>query len=172
MSDPTACEDPAEMLAQVVADFHLDHHRRSSTIQRAIDRVTAFISRPPVILVLIGLMTLWVGCEILRAGRAGPNFEWIDLWGTLTALTIALLILGTQRREDELADRRAKLMLELALLTETKNAKIIALLEEIRRDAPYLTSRSDPESDQLQTPADPKVLLEKLDQLTEAGRDA
>lgn len=165
-------DDPQETLAQVVADFHLDHANRASPVQRTIDRMTNAIGRPPMVVAVIALFGLWAGADFLRADGGAPDFDVIDLCGTLTALGVSLLILGTQRREDQLAERRAKLMLELALLTDKKNAKIIALLEEIRRDAPYLASRDDPESDLMQTPADPLAMLEKIEQHTQAGKTA
>ena len=44
------------------------------------------------------------------------------------------LILATQRRENQLAQLREQLNLELAILSEQKTAKVIQLLEESRRD--------------------------------------
>ncbi len=72
--------------------------------------------------------------------------------------------MGKQRWEDQLAERRARLMLDLSLLADKKTAKLIELLEELRRDHPNVTNRVDQESDDLSTPADPKVILEKIDQ--------
>lgn len=165
-------DDPQEALAQVVADFHLDHANRASAVQRTIDRMTNAISRPLMVVAVIALFGLWAAADFIRAQDGPPDFDAIDLVATLTALGVSLLILGTQRREDQLAERRAKLMLELSLLTDKKNTKIIALLEEMRRDAPDLASRSDPESDLMQTPADPLAMLEKIEQHTNAGKSA
>ncbi len=52
-----------------------------------------------------------------------------------------MLILTTQRRADELAQHREQLTLELAILSEQKTAKVIELLEEMRRDNPNLRNR-------------------------------
>ena len=52
----------------------------------------------------------------------------------LLALYVTVLILTTQRRDDQLASYREQLTLELAILGEQKSAKIISLLEELRRD--------------------------------------
>jgi hypothetical protein len=64
-----------------------------------------------------------------------------------------------------LADRRARLILELALLADKKSAKIIALLEEMRRDQPGIADRVDAESDAMAVPADPTSVLAAIDEL-------
>jgi uncharacterized membrane protein len=73
-------------------------------------------------------------------------------------LPLLPLILITQRREDELAGHRDQLTLQLGILSEQKSAKIIELLEELRRDAPDLRNRLDPEATAMSTPADHEVL--------------
>ena len=75
---------------------------------------------------------------------------------------MTILILTTQRREDELAGLREQLILELAILTEQKSAKIIALLEELRRDAPNISDREDRQAEALSTPADPNAVADAL----------
>ncbi len=81
---------------------------------------------------------------------------------------VAMLILVTQRREDQLADRRAQLTLELALIADKKSSKIIALIEELRRDQPDIADRIDAETMQMAKPADPHSVLQEFDR--RAGR--
>ena len=82
------------------------------------------------------------------------------------------LILGTQRRADQLASHREQLTLELAIVSEQKGAKIIALLEEMRRDNPLITDRVDPVADAMSTPADPHVVLDAIrETLSERTQD-
>ena len=62
-----------------------------------------------------------------------------SLQGTIVstiALYLAAMILMTQRHADEMATRREQITLELAILSEQKSSKIIALLEEFRRNDP------------------------------------
>jgi len=90
----------------------------------------------------------------------------------LTALYMTVLILTTQRREDEFAAHREQLTLELAILSEQKSAKIIALLEELRRDDPHIHDRDDTEADALSTPADPNAVLEAIQNTHQAMSQA
>ena len=71
-------------------------------------------------------------------------------------------ILTTQRREDQLAGYREQLTLELAILGEQKSAKIIALLEEMRRDSPTLRNRVDEEATAMSVAADPQAVLDAI----------
>jgi uncharacterized membrane protein len=75
-----------------------------------------------------------------------------------------MLILVTQRRQDKLSERRAQLTLELAIIADRKNAKIIALLEELRRDHPDVPNRRDTESDEMAKAEDPQSVLAAIDQ--------
>ncbi len=65
-----------------------------------------------------------------------PPFSWLQGMTGVAALYMTILILATQRREDQLASHREQLTLELGILSEQKAAKIIQLLEELRRDLP------------------------------------
>ena len=75
-----------------------------------------------------------------------------------------MLILASQRREDQLAERRDQLTLELAILGEQKTAKVIALLEEFRRDNPRTPDRVDPEATAMAQPADPSYLIAAIEE--------
>ena len=52
--------------------------------------------------------------------------------------------------------------MELAILGEQKSAKIIELLEEMRRDDPSLRNRVDHEAAAMSMPADPQAVLDAI----------
>jgi uncharacterized membrane protein len=79
-----------------------------------------------------------------------------------SALYMTVLILATQRRENELASHHEHLTLELAILSEQKTAKIISLLEELRQDHPDIHDRIDDEAAAMSEPADPQSVLETI----------
>ena len=78
------------------------------------------------------------------------------------------LILSTQQRENELSTRREQMNLEISHFAEQKAAKAIQLLEELRRDSPLVSSRSDPDADSLSKPADPRVIRDTIEKALEA----
>ncbi|MHC5830273.1 MAG: DUF1003 domain-containing protein, partial [Nostoc sp.] len=65
-------------------------------------------------------------------------------------------------RQENFAEQRAQLMLQLNLLSEQKIAKIIALLEELRTDLPNVINRHDSEAELMREAADPIAVLEAL----------
>ncbi len=153
-----------------LAEFHLEHYREASGVQRSIDWLTERLGRPGVVIVILAGLAAWTAyAAVTTGGRVDkPAFAWLELFAALSALVISVLILVTQRREDQLAERRAKLTLELALLADRKSSKVISLLEELRRDHPDVADRVDRETDDLATPADPKAVLAAIDEQTAA----
>ncbi len=114
---------------------------------------------------LLVVMLLWAGSNLLAlvTGHAAidpPPFAWMELATSVTALCLTVLILTAQRRDDELAQHREQLTLELAILSDRKLAKIIDLLEESRRDNPLLDNRVDEAAEDMAKPADPEALAD------------
>lgn len=153
---------------EALAEVHRQHYRGASALQRAIDATTDTFGRPVFAIIVLAALAAWAGLALARgASVTEPLFGWLELAATLTALIFTQLILVTQRREDRLADRRDQLALELALLADRRSAKIIELLEEIRRDAPGLADRIDRQSEAMKTPADPQKVLKAIDEKTD-----
>ena len=156
-----------EETIQAIARLHADHHEESGALQRALDRVTAWIGRPAFIAVLSLALATWIGANLgaLVLGKHAPDpppFGWLQVLLGIMALYVTLLILATQRRADELAGYREQLTLELAILGEQKSAKIIELLEEMRRDNPLLNNRVDEVAAQMAVAADPQAVLDAI----------
>ena len=89
----------------------------------------------------------WIGCNLfiqMVGYRAldPPPFAWLELAASLVALYMTVLILTTQRREDQLAQHREQLTLELAILSETKTAKITSTAIEILRASITILNKS------------------------------
>ena len=169
MSDTTTPILPAhiEETIRSIAELHAEHHRAATPIQRTVDRLTAFVGRPRFIGMLTVGATLWIvanaAAPLFRLPALDPPpFAWLDGAVSLGALYIALLILTTQRRQDQLAQHREQLTLELTILSEQKTAKIIQLIEEARRDNPNLRNRVDEEAAAMAVPADPQSVLNAI----------
>ena len=156
-----------EDTVQAVARFHATHHADASLVQRMIEQITRRAGSPAFIVLLAVLVVTWIvlNLSLMAVGRTPidePPFFWLQGVVTLTALFMTVIILTTQRREDKLAGLRDQLTLELSILSEQKSAKIIGLLEEMRRDDPHISDRADEHADALSKPADPSVVLEAL----------
>ncbi len=130
-----------EDTVRAIAELHAEHHRTATPVQRAVARLTSIVGRPRFVGVLTLVIVSWIGLNLgLRAMGAvafdAPPFPWLQDVGAVLSLYITVLILITQRHDDQLSEHREQLTLELAILSEQKSAKMIELLEELRRDHP------------------------------------
>jgi uncharacterized membrane protein len=168
--DDSAEETPAhhvETGVQRMAELHAEYARDMTAVQRRLSMLAGALARPTS-LVAAGAVTLaWIGGNLAApaVGHAAvdpPPFPLLQCAASVTALFIALLILGAQRKEEELGRRRAQLTLQLALLTEQKIAKVIGLMQEQRRENPMLPDSHDPEAEDMSQPADPGQVMDRI----------
>ena len=94
-------------------------------------------------------------------------YFWLQGLVGLGALLTTTIVLITQTRQGKLAEQRAQLDLQVSLLAEQKTAKLIALLEELRRDLPEVTNRHDAEAAAMEQSTDPHAILDALETLHE-----
>jgi uncharacterized membrane protein len=95
-----------------------------------------------------------------------PPFFWLQGIVGLAALLTTTIVLTRQNRLTKLEEQRAHLDLKVTLLTEQKAAKMIDLLEELRRDLPNVKDRHDPAAAILQQSMNPDLVLAALDERT------
>jgi len=81
---------------------------------------------------------------------------------------MTVVVLTTQNRQLKMTEQRRHLDLQITLLTERKVSKVIALIEELRRDLPSVTNRLNTEAEVMQEPIDPHAALSAL---KEAAKD-
>ena len=93
-----------------------------------------------------------------------PPFSWLQGVVGLCALFMTTMILTTQNRHAAHADQRAHLDLQVNLLAEQKVAKLIALVEELRRDLPNVHDRHDPIAKAMTQAVDPTAVISALEE--------
>jgi uncharacterized membrane protein len=147
-----------------VAQIHSDHHLKRTPMEIFMDDWTARLARPAVLAAVVCGVALWIAFNLLAplAGYAiidAPPFPWLFEALTLLGVVMGILILSTQRRADQLAELREQMTLELASVTERKVAKVIELIEELRRDSPTLKNRTDHEARQMSERTSPGEVL-------------
>jgi uncharacterized membrane protein len=157
----------AQDVALATSQLRAEHRQETSALQKAVDCLTAFVGWPGFVAALAGAIGLWIAANLL-AGRWGirpldlPPFAWLQVAISAGALFVAVLILTTQRREDQLAGHRLQLILELSILNDRKISKVIELIEEVRRDSPTIVDRVDGEANSMSTPSDTHAVLKAI----------
>ena len=164
---PTHIEDTVA----AITEMHAQHRREASAYQRIIDKLTAFLGRPAFVGVITIAIALWVALNValprfhFRAIDSAPFYLMQGAIAT-TALYMTVLILTTQRRENVLSEHRAQLTLQLAMVNEQKIAKLIQMMECMRRDNPFVENHFDPEALAMAQPADPRTMLHAMKETT------
>jgi uncharacterized membrane protein len=138
---PRRATDHVEETFRAIGRLPGEHDKAKTALQRWVDEMTAIIGQPAAIGVLTIALLLWVTGNLISKWTGHHPwdpipFSWLQTVATVGALYAAGLILVTQRHADELAARREDLILHLTMLSDEKSARIIQLLEEMRRGDP------------------------------------
>jgi uncharacterized membrane protein len=153
---------------RTIERLHAEHDASATPLQRVIDRMTNLTGRPAFIVGLTAVLALWIAGNLALRGFGlrpldQPPFNALQTIVSMLALYVTVTILATQRRADQLASRREQLTLELAIIAERKTAKIIALIEELRRDHPELENRVDDQAIAMSAPAGAQAVLDAIE---------
>ena len=172
-----AVQDPIGANIDAVVAMHAVAEQRVDTHQRTVETLTAWLGRPQFFYGIVVGVCLWIGVNAaapwLHLSRwDDPPFSWLQGVIGLGALLMTSVILITQNRQGKLAERREQLELQMSLLTEQRTAKIIGLLEELRRDLPSVHNRVDLEAEALTKTVDPHEVLATFESKMEASLEA
>jgi uncharacterized membrane protein len=168
VTEDTEGDQISQNIAAVVG-FYKREGLKISPIQRWLEQVSLTIGQPLFLGGILVFVVLWVSSNVLlqALGRAAFDpapFFWLQGLVALSALLTTTVVLIKQNRLEKLAEQRAHLDLKVTLLTEQKAAKLIDLLEELRRDLPNVRNRDDSGAAALQQPMTPGLVLAALDE--------
>jgi len=164
--DPSS-ESERDQISQnleAVLEFYTREAQKLSRSQRILERISRLVGQP----VFLGFILLFVAFWMLanavlrQFGMAEfdpPPYFWLQGIVGLGALLTATVVLTNQNRLARLQEQRAHLDLKVTLLTEQKAAKLIDLLEELRRDLPNVKNRDGIEAASLQQSMSPDLML-------------
>ncbi len=153
---------------EAVLEFYAREEQKIDRSQRILERLSQFIGQPVFIAATLFFVALWMFANTVLGQLGKKEFDPLPyhlLQGIvgLGALLTATVVLIKQNRLAKLAEQRAHLDLKVTLLTEQKAAKLIHLLEELRRDLPNVKNRHDAAAAILQQSMNPDLVLAALD---------
>lgn len=154
---------------QAITEIHMQAERELTRHQRAIESITASLGRPRTLYLIVAFTIAWIAgneiCSLLGLRALDPPpFPWLQGAVSLAALLMTTMIVITQNRQGKLSERRMHLDLQVNLLTEQKTAKLIELVEELRRDLPNVRDRLDIEAEIMARTAEPQKVIAALDE--------
>jgi uncharacterized membrane protein len=159
---------------ETIASMRTRAEEQVGAHQRGIENLTAALGRPLSIYVSLVIAAAWAlynGCAS-RLGIEAPDplpCQYLQGVIALAALLMTTMVLTTQNRQSKHAEQRAHLDLQVNLLAEQKVAKLIGLLEELRRDSPAVRDRVDRVAEEMTEPLDPNVVMTALERTLETG---
>jgi uncharacterized membrane protein len=177
LSDPTeglapgraAPSDPLDQNIEAVLAFYAREERKITPSQRLMEHTSHFLGRPVFLAMILAFVTLWIGvnlalAQLRRSGFDPAPFPWLQGIIGLSALLTATIVLTRQNRLARLAEQRDHLDLKVTLMTEQKVAKLIHLVEELRRDLPNVHDRHDAAAVAMQESMSPVSVRATLDE--------
>ncbi len=168
----TQVESERDQISQnieAILKFYTREDQKISHSQRILEHISLCIGQPVFVGVILFFVALWILVNVVLRQLGLTEFDpapffWLQGIVGLGALLTATVVLTKQNRLAKLAEQRAHLDLKVTLLTEQKAAKLIDLLEELRRDLPNVKNRHDPEVAALQQSMSPDRVLAALDE--------
>lgn len=169
---PESERDQISRNIDAVLEFYTREEQKITRSQRILERISRSIGQPIFLGLILLFVALWILSNALLRQFGMTAFDpapffWLQGIVGLGALLTATVVLTKQNRLAKLAERQAHLDLKVTLLTEQKAAKLIDLLEELRRDLPNVRNRHDPEAAALQRSMNPDLVLAALDERSE-----
>ena len=157
-----------------VVDFYSREEKKITNSQRLLERISCIIGQPVFLGIVLVAVLLWVFANIALRHFGMAEFDpmpyfWLQGIVSFSSLLTTIVVLTKQNRIAKLAEQRANLDLKVTLLTEQKAAKLIDLLEELRRDLPNVRDRHDPDAAALQQAMNPELVLAALDEQSIMG---
>lgn len=152
-------DDVIDENVRTIAALRERHERRILRQHRGISWLSAAIGRP----LLLWAELILLGCWLLGARWFDPPpYVWLQGAVGVASLLLTTMVLIAQNRERALSDRRAHLDTQLSLAIDQKVAKLVALVEELRKDLP-IPDRIDPIAESMARPTDPHEVSRRLE---------
>jgi uncharacterized membrane protein len=133
------------------------------------DRIAAFVAGFCGSMRFVGVHVLWFACWVTLNAWPGINhfdpypFTFLTLVVSLEAIFLSAFILISQNYELRISDRRNQLDLQINLLTEQENTKMIQLLEQIAKKV-GVDVAGDPDLPLLKEDTQPEKLIAQIEQ--------
>lgn len=167
-SDKPIMAEHARQGLESVAVLHERMQQSVGRHHRVIEHATTQIGQPRVLYVIVSGAVLWMLWNVL-ARHWGlpcpdpPPFAGLECAVSISALVLTTMVLTTQNRHARAAESRSHLELQVSLLGEQRMAKLIELVEELRRDLPNVRNRVDPVANDMKAPVDPNELVDAIE---------
>jgi len=146
-------------------------HRKAKASERVADAIANFSGSIAFVWITVLLVGGWIVANLLLPGRDRLDpfpFPLLTLVLSIEAIFLSIFILMSQNRAARVSDKRSHLDLQLTLLSEQENTKMLMLLEQIGKAVGAVVT-PDPEVEVLEEATQPEALSRQIDQAIGPG---
>jgi uncharacterized membrane protein len=146
-------------------------HSKAKPSDRVADAIANFSGSIAFVWITILLIGGWIAANLMLPSRDRLDpfpFPLLTLVLSIEAIFLSIFILMSQNRAARISDKRSHLDLQLTLLSEQENTKMLRMLEQIGK-AVGATVTPDPEVQVLEEATEPEALSRQIDQAIDAG---
>jgi uncharacterized membrane protein len=155
---------------ELIAQLEATAAAKRSSADRVADAITRFGGSMAFVYVHVGWFGGWILWHFLpglpQAIRFDPYpFQFLTFVVSLEAIFLSTFILISQNRQNQLSELRNHLDLQINLLSEQENSKVLAMLEALLRFHGLV--QPDPEIASLAEATQPDMLIQQIEQSLE-----
>jgi len=169
-SAPRSAEELTRRNVDRVLALEEAEDRKATAAERVADAVTVFAGTITFFWINVVVIGGWVGANLLlpRYDEIDPfPFPLLTLVLSVEAIFLAIFILMSQNRAARMSEKRSQLDLQLNMLSEQENSKMLLMLEQIGK-AVHADLRGGPDVDVLAAATRPESLSQQIDEAVEA----
>ncbi len=161
--------DPLPKNVKSVLSLHARETNEGHGLQRFLESIGYSVEKPYFVVFIVLFCAAWVvfntvGRHFGFSPFDKPPFPWLQGTVSVGSLITAAIVLTKQYRAAAREKRQSDLQLQLIMLTEQKVAKLIQLVEELRRDLPMIENRHDPEAETLKNSPHAQTVLDLIEE--------
>lgn len=169
-SGPNTVEELTRRNVDRVLALEAVDHQKATTADRVADAITGFSGSIKFVWITVLTVGGWVVLNLAlpQADRIDPfPFSLLTLVLSVEAIFLSIFILMSQNRASRISEKRSQLDLQLTMLSEQENTKMLLMLEQIGRAVGAETGE-DADVGVLTQATRPEALSEQIDRAAEA----
>ena len=166
--------DLTEENVRTIQRIEAELHAKRSSMDRLADRVLEAVGSSALLMAHVVAVAAWVAYNMWPTVDPFDPFPFIllTLIASVEAIFLDILILISQRHAARISERRSQLALQINLLTEQENTKMLAMLDQLTQALGMRTNddaglRALKQATQAQTVAEQIARVEKEQEPTQ-----
>lgn len=161
---PQTVEDVVQQNIDTIVNLDKSARAQRTVTDRVVDAITAFCGSLAFVWVHAVWFGGWIGENLVRGSASFDPYPFplLTLIVSLEAIFLSTFILISQNRDARLSERRNQLDLQINLLTEQENTKMLTMLKQIA-DKVGADVGQDPTLAVLEQATQPAQLVEQIE---------